>query len=70
MISNIGFDERSRHITGNTHLTNLVRCPIRFPLTHPLGILRNIQADQFSERLCFRTPTAKRVRNALVGWFR
>jgi hypothetical protein len=70
MISNIGFSEGATHTSENTHLANLARHPISFPLTHPLGILRNIRADQFSERMCFRIPTAKRVCHKLVGWLR
>lgn len=70
MISNVGFDEHATHTTGDSDLANLARNPIGFPLTHPLGFFRNIQADQFSERMCFRVPLTKRVRNKLAGWLR
>ena len=70
MISNIGFDENATHTTGDSDLANLARNPIRFPLVHPPGVFRNIQADQFTEHKCFRIPLTKRVRNKLVGWFR
>ena len=68
--SNVGFDKNATHTTGDSDLANLARNQIDFPLTHPPGVFRNIQADQFSERMCFRIPLTKRVRNKLVGWIR
>ena len=70
LISNIGFDENATHTTGVSELANLARDPIGFPLTHPPGVFKNIQADQFSYRKCFRVPLLKRVRNKLAGWLR
>jgi hypothetical protein len=70
LISNVGFDENATHTIGDSDLANLARNQIGFPLTHPSGVFRNIQADQFSERMCFRIPLTKRVRNKLVGWLR
>lgn len=70
MISNIGFDENATHTTGDSDLANLARSPIEFPLIHPQGIFKNIQADRFSEIKCFRVPLINRVRSKLAGWFR
>ena len=70
MISNIGFDEQATHTTGGSHLANLARNPIEFPLTHPPEIFRDIEADQFSEKRCFRVPLVTRVRNKIAGWLR
>jgi len=70
MISNVGFDENATHTTGDSNLANLARNPMSFPLTHPPGVFKNIQADQFSEINCFRVPLIKRVRNKLAGWLR
>jgi hypothetical protein len=71
MISNIGFDKNATHTkAADGDLSNLPCHHISFPLTHPPGIFRNIQADQFSERICFRVPLTKRVRNKLAGWLR
>jgi hypothetical protein len=69
-VSNIGFNGDATHTTGDSDLANLARNQIGFPLTHPLGVFRNIEADQFSERRCFRISLTKRVRNKLVGWLR
>jgi len=71
MISNVGFDKKATHtIAVDNGLSNLTRNPIGFPLMHPPGVFRNIQADQFSERMLFRIPLMKRVRSKLVGWLR
>jgi hypothetical protein len=70
MISNIGFDANATHTTGDSELANLARCPISFPLKHPPGVFKNVQADMFSEKRCFRVPLVKRVRNKLAGWLR
>ena len=70
LISNIGFDGNATHTTGESELANLPREPMCFPLLHPPGIFKNIQADQFSEIKCFQVPLKKRVRNKLVGWLR
>ncbi len=67
MITNVGFDGNATHTKGVSDLANLARHPIGFPLTHPLGVIRNIQADKFSEHKCFRVPLTKRVRNRLIG---
>jgi hypothetical protein len=70
MISNIGFGENATHTTGDSELANLARNPIVFPLMHPPGVFKNIQADQFSEINCFRVTLLKRIRNKLAGWLR
>jgi hypothetical protein len=66
MISNIGFGKNATHTTGASDLANLVRVPSRFPLTHPVGVSRNVQADRFSFRKCIKPPLWKRVRNKLT----
>ena len=70
MISNIGFDGNATHTTGVSELANLARYSLSFPLTHPLGVFRNTQADMFSEKRCFRVPLVTRVRNKIAGWLR
>lgn len=70
MITNIGFDGNATHTTGASDLANLARNPVDFPLVHPLDVIRNVQADRFTDRKCFRIPVAKRVRNKLAGWLR
>lgn len=70
MVTNMGFDGNATHTTGASELANLARYPVSFPLKHPLGVIRNTQADRFSDNKCFRVPLVKRVRNKLIGWIR
>ena len=70
LVSNVGFSHDATHTTGDSGLANLARNPMEFPLTHPQGIFRNIQADKFSDIKCFRVPLIKRARNKLAGLLR
>ncbi len=65
LISNIGFDSNATHTTGDSELANLPTHPLTFPLKHPICVIRNKQADAFSEKKCFQIPLVKRVRNKL-----
>ena len=70
LISNIGFDANATHTTGDSELANLASHPVTFPLKHPVGVIRNMQADAYSEKKCFQIPLAKRIRNKLAGLLR
>ena len=70
LISNIGFNQNATHTTGASDLANMPTTSITFPLSHPVGIFKNIQADRFSEKKCFRVSLWKRIRNKIVGWLR
>lgn len=70
LITNIGFDANATHTTGDSELANLPSHALTFPLKHPVGFIRNTQADAFSETKCFQIPLAKRIRNKLAGLLR
>lgn len=70
LISNIGFGQNATHTTGASELENLPITPIKFPIHHPIGVFKSLQADRFSEKKCFRVPLWKRIRNKIVGWIR
>jgi len=70
LISNIGFGQDATHTTGVSELANLQVEAIHFPLAHPIGVFKNIQADRFSESKCFRVPMWKRVRGKVIGLLR
>jgi hypothetical protein len=70
LISNIGFDANATHTTSDSELANLPARPLTFPLKHPVGVIRNMQADAYSEKKCFQIPLAKRIRNKLAGLLR
>jgi hypothetical protein len=68
LISNIGFDKNATHTTGDSELANMLVAPMQFPLKHPVGMFKNIRADRFSEKKCFRVPLWKRVKYKMIGW--
>ena len=70
LISNIGFGVNATHTTGASDLANLPLEPMSFPLKHPIGVVRNVQADLFSESRCSRVPLLKRVFKKLTGSLR
>jgi hypothetical protein len=77
LISNIGFGVGATHTTGASDVADLPVFTLKFPLTHPVGIFRNIRADAVNYKICFRVPFIKRVYGKLVGimrvklsWFR
>jgi hypothetical protein len=70
LITNIGFDSNATHTTGESELANLPTHALAFPLIHPVGIIKNLQADAFSEKKCFQIPLLMRIRNKLAGWIR
>lgn len=60
LISNIGHDENATHTRdNNSHLANMTRGQISFPITHSPGIFNDIQADQFTDLVYFKhiSPT-------------
>jgi hypothetical protein len=64
LISNIGFGVDATHTTGASEFANIPVESMEFPLRHPLYILRNAQADQFSQMTHFNLPSLmKRVKN-------
>jgi hypothetical protein len=71
LISNIGFNRSdATHTSGGSDVANLGLSPVSFPLTCPIGVFRNIRADENERYICFQVPFIKRVRNKLIGWFR
>ena len=66
MISNIGFNEDATHTTADSELANLPKFSVEFPLLHPLGIFKNVQADEFTRSHSYtRLPLLKRVVNKI-----
>ncbi|HIK22925.1 MAG TPA: glycosyltransferase family 2 protein [Thermosynechococcus sp. M3746_W2019_013] len=67
LISNIGFGPNATHTRRTSELANMARVPMNFPLVHPVGVIRNNQADRFSNVKCFQGPFVKSVYNKLAG---
>lgn len=53
LISNIGFIPESTHTGRRNELAEMPIHPMKFPLVHPVGKVRNARADDFTERQQF-----------------
>lgn len=67
LISNIGFNKDATHTTGRSRVANLKRVPMEFPLRHPVGMIRSLEADEFDYRTNFGVPLIRRVINKIAG---
>lgn len=70
LVSNIGFGEGATHTVTLGPLANMLTAPIVFPIKHPVGVLRNVQADIFTFNSCFYIPFYKKVFNKIRGLFK
>ena len=61
LISNIGFGAQATHTVRTNDLANLPVSPMHFPLLHPVGIIKNVTADQFTKDNWFLLPLWKKV---------
>lgn len=60
LVSNIGFGKEGTHATdSNSILANIPAEEIQFPLEHPPFIVRDTQADNFTERTFYSGSLAK-----------
>lgn len=60
LVSNIGFDADSTHTKSKGNKTvDMPTVAIKFPLQHPSFVIRNFQADNFTQRVAFEG-----------GWFK
>lgn len=66
LVSNIGFGEDASHTTSATHPhANLPTQPMTFPLTHPELMIRDAEADDFSQNTYFHPTWPFRIRRKL-----
>jgi hypothetical protein len=65
LVSNIGFNQNATHTVSLTPLANIAVAPMIFPMVHPVGMLRNLQADKFTFYSCFYIPFYKKVWNKI-----
>ncbi|HYN53150.1 MAG TPA: glycosyltransferase family 2 protein [Methylotenera sp.] len=67
LISNIGFGVDATHTVSGSHLADLPVNKMLFPITHPVGVFRNLQADMFSFQQFFNVPVYKKIYNKVLG---
>ncbi|MGD1804967.1 methyltransferase domain-containing protein [Dapis sp. BLCC M126] len=53
LVSNIGFGGEATHTSSVNKFANMSVDEMIFPLNHPSSIIRNIQADEFTEKIMF-----------------
>lgn len=70
LISNIGFGLNATHTIRDSHLANLPVGDMLFPISHPVGIFRNLQADMFTFQQFFNVPVYKKIYNKLLGYIK
>jgi hypothetical protein len=68
LISNIGFGADATHTVSLSHFANMSTSPITFPLIHPVGVIRNTEADRFTLENSINGPIYKRIYNKLLGF--
>ncbi|MCC5606699.1 FkbM family methyltransferase [Nostoc sp. CHAB 5834] len=59
LVSNIGFGSGTHTTTDNNKLANMTVEAVNFPLKHPLFVIRNTQADNFTEETIFSSVANK-----------
>lgn len=62
LVSNIGFSAMATNTRGKSQFANLPVEAMQFPLTHPSHVIRNIQADEFTERSMFNISLLNRIK--------
>jgi hypothetical protein len=65
LVRNIGFGAGATHTAGQAMFADDPLEKMEFPLRHPAGVARNVEADRFSERLEYTEPWRARARKAL-----
>jgi hypothetical protein len=69
LVSNIGFDRAANNtIDTNSPFANTPTKPIKLPLQHPPFMIRDAQADRFSQNTQFYTSPNRFLKNQLRRW--
>jgi len=65
LISNIGFGAGATHTRRRNQFSNMVVSPLTFPLSHPPEIVRDEQADAYTQRQNFNQSLLGRARRVI-----
>lgn len=68
LVSNIGFGAEATHTTGQSTTANMLVAPVDFPLRHPPFVIRDTQADLFTDTHRFKVyhPSQRLPLHSLV----
>jgi hypothetical protein len=61
LVSNIGFSHQGSHTTERSRFSAIPTIPMRFPLSHPLHMVRSSDADTFTEKTLFSKTTSRKI---------
>lgn len=61
LISNIGFDDQATHTTSQSVFAEMAVEEMKFPLQVPIQVVRNSEADRFTDQKMFYRPLWKRI---------
>ena len=70
LISNIGFGADATHTVGDSNVANLPVDKIIFPMKHPVGVFRNLQADLFTFQQSFNMTLYKKIFSKLSSYLK
>ena len=70
LISNIGFGADATHTVGDSNVANLPVDKVLFPIGHPVGVFRNLQADLFTFQQSFNMPLYKKIFSKLNSYLK
>lgn len=70
LISNIGFGADATHTVNSSPLANLPSEKILFPITHPIGVFRNLQADLFTFDQHVNVSIFKRILSKVLSYIK
>jgi len=68
LISNIGFNEEATHTESNSPFANMSVNSMNFPLDHPPSVIRNITADDFTQKTHYDPSILLKVKNKLMNF--
>ena len=69
LISNIGFGADATHTISDSNVANLPVDRIIFPMKHPVGVFRNLQADMFTAQQNSNIVFYKKIYRRLRSYF-
>jgi hypothetical protein len=65
LVSNIGFGEDSTNTKSKSLLTNMATGVLTFPIQHPNFLIRDIDADNFTEENFYSTGFINKIKNKI-----
>ncbi len=68
LVTNIGFGEDATHTTGTSPLAGLPIEEMIFPLKHPIAVIRDFEADKWTDRNVFGISTYNNIKSKVASW--